>query len=70
MTTEIKEEFCGACLAVPMAMLGAGISAYGAKNKPDYKSTKNMTLWIGIGITIISIIIGLYFILSKCEECK
>ena len=28
---EIREEFCGACLAIPAALAGVGAAGYGAK---------------------------------------
>ena len=64
-----KEDFCGACLAIPAAMAGAGVAGYGAKKKGQYKKTKNYTLYIGIGITIFFLIVGIIYARS-CQSCK
>lgn len=68
---ENKEEFCAACLAVPIAMAGVGTSAYGANKKGAHKKTKKVALCFGLSITFISILVAIYFIyIKKCEECR
>jgi uncharacterized membrane protein YjfL (UPF0719 family) len=65
-----KEEFCGACLAVPMALVGAGASVAGANQKGTHKKMKKYMLWGGILTIIISILIAVYFIsIKKCNSC-
>lgn len=64
-----KEEFCGACLAVPMALAGAGAAGYGAKGNGEHKKMKQILLWGGLVVTIISIIVALYFLFS-CKDCR
>ena len=64
-----KEEFCGACLTVPVALAGAGAAGYGAKGNGGHKKMKKIMLWGGLGITFISILVAIYF-LFKCKECR
>ena len=71
MTDNTKEEFCGACLAIPLAMAGVGVTASGAHQKGDHKKRKKIMLWGGIGITVLSVIIAVYFLfIKKCKECR
>ena len=66
---DIKEDFCGACLAVPLAFAGVGASAYGANSRKSYKNAKLIALWGGIISIIISIIIVIYY-LNTCSDCR
>jgi hypothetical protein len=60
---ELKENFCGACLTIPLAFAGAG-TAFGAESKAKLKQ------W-AIFITIISILFTVYFIwIRKCKTCQ
>ncbi len=65
---ETKEEFCGACLAAPLALAGIGTAGYGS-SKGGYKNSKIIFLCVGIGITILSVIITIYF-LFRCKSCR
>ena len=51
---EIKEEFCGACLAIPAVIAGVGAAGYGSK-KGSHKKIKKWALYGGILITILSV---------------
>ena len=71
---DIKEPFCGACLAIPFAMAGVGASAYGGSNsRGGHKKQKKWALWSlwgGIFVVIISIIIAIYYLrVKKCVDC-
>ena len=67
---DVIENFCGACLAVPLAFAGVGASAYGASNsRSKYKKQKKIALWIGIITIVISLIIGIYYLFS-CQNCR
>lgn len=59
----IKENFCGACLTIPLAFAGAG-TAIGAEKKAQlYK-------WAVI-LTVVSILLTVYFVyVKKCNTCK
>jgi hypothetical protein len=66
---EIKEPFCGACAAGVTALIGAG--TVGGSSASKNKKTKKIIFGIGLFISIISIIILIYFIFfKKCNECR
>lgn len=68
---EKKEDFCIACAAIPMAMAGAGASAYGANQKGSHKKMKDIMLWGGLAVTAISVLIAIYFLfIRKCKNCR
>ena len=62
--TKIKENFCGACIALPIAFLGAGSSTLGSKSKHRKK-----VLLISLIVTVISAFVTLYFLMS-CKTCR
>lgn len=66
---DIKEEFCGACVAGVGALVGAGTAGMSSKAQ---KKLKKPIFWIGITITIISIIILIYMLTNKemCKSCS
>ena len=64
---DVKEEFCGACLAIPVALAGMGAAGVGAK-KGGHDKTKKILLWGGIAVTLISAIIAVIF-LTRCKTC-
>lgn len=64
---DIKEEFCGACVALPLALVGAGTAGLGSKG--SHNKTKNIMLWGGIVLTVISLIVAIYFI-TRCKNCR
>jgi hypothetical protein len=64
----VKEEFCGACLAIPLALAGAGASTVGSGGK--HKNKRRIILWVGIATVILSLVIGVYYLwIKKCSEC-
>ena len=68
--TENKEDFCPVCVAVPLAMAGAGITGIGSTKDPKKnKSTRNIMLIVGIIITLLSLIIGIIY-LKSCKDCR
>jgi len=64
---DVKEEFCGTCLALPLALAGAG--AAGVSSSDNNDKTKKILFWGGISITIVSIIATIIF-LRRCKTCK
>ena len=65
-----REDFCGVCAAVPLAIAGvAGAGAAGATNPKNHSKTKLIMLWGGIGLSIISIIIVIIY-LYTCKSCR
>lgn len=67
--SDTKESFCGACAAVPLALVGAGVAGAGSTKKGSNKKTKNILLWGGLFITLISIIIVIFY-LKRCKTCN
>lgn len=65
---ETKEPFCGACIAVPAAFVGAGIAGVGVKTKSNKKRRK-FFLRLGIFTTIVSIIIAIMYY-RNCQNCR
>ena len=63
-----KEEFCGACLAIPVAIAGAGVAGVGG-SKGGHSKTKKILLGVGISITVISVVISIVF-LTRCKTCQ
>lgn len=59
----IKENFCGACLTIPLAFASAG-TAFGAEKKAKLKQ------W-AIVFTVVSLLLTVYFVyIKKCKTCK
>ena len=60
---DIREDFCGACLTIPLAFAGAG-TAIGAEKRAKLKQ------W-AIIFTVISVVLTIYFVyVKKCSTCK
>ncbi len=67
---DVKEEFCGACMAIPVAIAGAGVAGAGSKKGAgSHKNTKKIMLWGGIALTVVSIIIALIY-MRNCKDCR
>lgn len=67
---EVQEDFCPACVAVPLAFAGAGAAGVGMNKKGGRQKYKKMLLYIGVPTAIISILVAVYFLwIKKCEEC-
>ena len=65
----IRENFCGACVAIPLALTGIGISA--SSGVGSYQKNKKIMLYVGLGITIISVLFAVYFLyIKKCTDCR
>jgi len=68
---DTREEFCGACLAVPLAMVGMGVGAAGATTKGSHQKSKKILLWSGIFTVILALLIAIYFLyIKKCSTCR
>lgn len=66
-----KEEFCPVCVAVPLALAGAGATSLGANQSENYKKRRKNLLFVGISSTVISLLIIIYYVWIKdCESCK
>ena len=68
---EIKEDFCGACVAVPLAFAGVGASAYGSSSKGKHKQRKKIALITGGVSILLSVLIVVYYLyIRKCATCR
>lgn len=67
-TKDTKEEFCGSCVAIPLALAGVGAAGVGAKTGSN-KTTKRILLWGGISLTVVSVVIAVIY-LKSCKSCK
>jgi hypothetical protein len=68
--TENKEDFCPACVAVPLAMAGAGMTGIGSTKDPkNNKKSKNILLVVGLIITLLCLAIGIFY-LRRCKNCR
>jgi ABC-type Mn2+/Zn2+ transport system permease subunit len=66
---EIKEDFCPACIAVPLAMAGAGIAGAGSSGAKENAKRNKIMMWVGIVIALLSLVAGLYYAYT-CNTCK
>ena len=64
---EVREDFCGICAAVPIALAGLGATSYAASGE-EYKK-RRMIMVIGCAIAVI---VSLYFLVRYwgCSKCK
>jgi hypothetical protein len=63
---EIREDFCGMCMAVPIALAGAGIA--GLSTREEYKKRK--WIMIGTGVVVLIITLLLYLKYRNCSSCS
>ena len=68
---DVVENWCGACLSIPLAFAGVGASAYGAtSSRSSHKHQKKIALWSGIMSILLSILIAVYYLyIKKCTDC-
>jgi hypothetical protein len=68
----VKEEFCGACLALPLAFAGAGAATAGATQSDQHKKRKKILLWTGVGMLGIALLVGFIMAFNKkgCRTCR
>lgn len=62
---EIRENFCGMCMAVPIALAGAGVAGFASKQ--DYQNRKYIIIWTSIAVLITILILYLKF--QNCSSC-
>jgi hypothetical protein len=63
---DTKEDFCGACAAVPLALVGAGTAGFGTKK---HGKTKKIMLWTGLILTVLGVVIATWYV-STCSDCR
>jgi len=64
--TEVREDFCGMCMAVPIALAGAGVA--GLSSKGDYQKRKRIMISTGVVVLLISLFLLWYY--QDCTSCK
>lgn len=62
----LREDFCGACLALPLAFAGA--AGAGSTSDPN-TSTNRLIFWGSIILTIASIVTLVWY-LNRCKSCS
>ena len=66
---EVKEEFCGACVAGIAAL--AGVGTVGGSRKTKNKKLQTALFWIGVSVSLISILVLIYLLfLKRCSSCR
>ena len=68
--TEVKEEFCGACVAGAVALAGAGAAGAGAGSKTAHKLTKKILIGVGVTTFVIAVVVGIILWKKNCAECR
>lgn len=63
-----KEDFCGACVIMPLALASAGTTVY-ASGKGGTRKKRKIIMISGIVATAISLLVMWYY-LRTCSECK
>lgn len=65
----IKENFCGICAAIPIALMGAGASASGLRMSKDEYRTKRKWMILG-GLVSLFISVGIVLWYRECKSCR
>lgn len=65
----MREDFCGACVAGITALVGAAGAGGSAKAKDQ--NTKRIIFWIGMSVSLVSVLVIIYLLyFQKCEVCS
>ena len=68
--TAVIEGFCGACVAAPFLLIGSGMQTVdGDKSRKVNRKRKAIIYWTGFIITVISMIIVIYY-MQSCSQCR
>jgi len=69
----VQENFCAACLALPLAFAGAAGTTASSMATPNEKKAQEVRrkwiLWGSIALTIVSAIAFLWYI-NRCKSCR
>lgn len=66
---EIKEDFCPACLVVPLAFAGAGAAAAGEVVPKRHKKWKKALLISGVLTFVFAMMLLVYYFMIK-KDCN
>ena len=69
ITEETREDFCPACLIVPLAFAGAGATGVGGMVSKKHKKWKKALLISGIATILMSLIFLVYWFMNK-DKCS
>ena len=68
---EIKEEFCGACVAGLVAVAGAAGAGASVSSKGKHSKKKKILLWSSVIVAIIALIVaGVIVYKNTCKSCR
>ena len=65
----VKENFCGACLALPLAFAGAGTATATSGDSNGSNGQSNNIFFWSVVITIVGLIATFWFLSGDCESC-
>lgn len=66
--SQIKEDFCPACVAIPLAMAGAGTGMYANE---FFQKNKKWIICCASVFTVIMVVIAIYCLCDKsCKSCR
>ena len=68
-TEETREDFCPACLIVPLAFAGVGATGAGGIVSKKHKKWKKMLLISGIVTILLSLLLLIYWHMNK-DSCS
>lgn len=63
----VRENFCGICAVVPMALAGAGVAGL-AGSKEDYKRNRRIKLAVGAIVVLFTLV--MLYKYGDCAQCK
>lgn len=68
---DIIEDFCPACATIPLTIFGAGVYSGNNLYNKKYRKYKNYIFIFSLSVTIISFMIGVYYLFIKkdCNQC-
>jgi len=65
----IKEDFCGACLALPLAFAGAGTAtATAGGGGGSGKKLGGIFFW-SVAVSVIGLVATIWFMSGNCKSC-
>ena len=65
----VREDFCGMCAAIPVALMGAGVGASGLRMSGEqYKAKRKWMLIFGVISLLVSVAIVWWNM--DCERCR
>lgn len=66
---QVKENFCAACVSIPLSLAGSAIGSY-STNSHKYKKNKDVRFLLGMLFTFVTFSVGYYFLFVKeCSQC-